>query len=296
VQIERLLRSPVAFRQDDCASEQIVARYEESLLMKLKSHGAIVTDYPGVSHSSVVQRALARRRPFTKGGKGYRDTLIWESVLELAESEGHPVVFIASDEDFGTKQGQLHGDLQDDIEERGLDKDRIVFFWSLRDFVSERIKPSLKTLQEVEIQLQDGSYPELNLLAWARENIPGLVADRSWEPQDLGLPVELRDPRPFSEVEVDRVDVLNVRAVPPDEILIEAAAEVECEWMVDVFRADYFVYSDIVSVGDYDWDTGDWLGFVVRAPELRFELTFNQKTKRVTSAEATGVWRPGTDP
>ena len=38
---------------------------------------------PQVSHADLVERDLSSRKPFSPTGKGYRDALIWESVVEL---------------------------------------------------------------------------------------------------------------------------------------------------------------------------------------------------------------------
>jgi hypothetical protein len=44
-----------------------------------------------VSHDAVVERALERRQPFdTAGHNGYRDALLWETVLELLRDESRP--------------------------------------------------------------------------------------------------------------------------------------------------------------------------------------------------------------
>ena len=61
--------------------------YPERFDQLLAHDGIIIDPYPDVSHQDVVQRDLERRRPFRisgKGSTGYRDTLIWESLVETA--------------------------------------------------------------------------------------------------------------------------------------------------------------------------------------------------------------------
>ena len=42
-----------------------------------------IIPYPSTSHKDLVSRDLARKRPFQESGKGYRDALIWESLLTI---------------------------------------------------------------------------------------------------------------------------------------------------------------------------------------------------------------------
>ena len=38
-------------------------------------------DYADISHADIVTRDLKRRKPFQQNGKGYRDTLLWETIV-----------------------------------------------------------------------------------------------------------------------------------------------------------------------------------------------------------------------
>jgi hypothetical protein len=78
--------------------------------------GYAILPYPAVDHRTVVARALARRRPFdAKGRNGYRDALIWETVLELARglSEGRVLLCTRNSKDFGERG--LHADLRAEV-------------------------------------------------------------------------------------------------------------------------------------------------------------------------------------
>jgi hypothetical protein len=69
----------------------------------------------------VVDRALACKRPFLEGEKGYRDTLIWLSLLEhikVTDSQDEIVFITANSKDFfesGSKD-TFHPDLITDIQ------------------------------------------------------------------------------------------------------------------------------------------------------------------------------------
>ncbi|MCS3442451.1 PIN domain-containing protein [Microbacterium phyllosphaerae] len=61
--------------------------------------GISVLPWPTVDHSSLVARATSRRPPFDDKGGGYRDSLVWESALQLAR-DGRDVVLVSNDKAF----------------------------------------------------------------------------------------------------------------------------------------------------------------------------------------------------
>ncbi len=80
--------------------------------------GFAILPYPDVPHREVAARALARRRPFDGlGHDGYRDALIWESVLALARTLPRAQIVLVSrnDKDFADVTGTLHADLRQDV-------------------------------------------------------------------------------------------------------------------------------------------------------------------------------------
>jgi hypothetical protein len=66
--------------------------------------GFVVEPYPDVSHAVLVERDLQRRLPFrasrARSSTGYRDVLIWLTVLDLAERyEDDEVLFVTNNSD-----------------------------------------------------------------------------------------------------------------------------------------------------------------------------------------------------
>jgi hypothetical protein len=117
-----------------------VTTYRESVQTLLKSLNGRILPYPNVPHSVLVSRALAPNKPFVPSGRGYRDALIWFSVLELARSCGQEIVFItANSEDFcqSKKDLTLHGDLLNDLKSCGIKGSRVRLLVSLAEFIQE---------------------------------------------------------------------------------------------------------------------------------------------------------------
>ncbi|WGT34681.1 PIN domain-containing protein [Pseudomonas atacamensis] len=83
-------------------------------------------EYEEVSHREVVARALTNKKPFSDGEKGYRDTLIWLSLvhhLKKTKYKGEVVFLTNNTSDFFEKKGSelaLHKDLVSDLNAHGI--------------------------------------------------------------------------------------------------------------------------------------------------------------------------------
>jgi hypothetical protein len=103
------------------AVAQRAAGIERGLRKQLEARGVLVAGFPAVDHADVVQRALDRRQPFDPRGKdGYRDTVLWETVLELGV-QGEEVILVSSDGRAfatGSESETLAGHLNQEFNER----------------------------------------------------------------------------------------------------------------------------------------------------------------------------------
>lgn len=101
-------------------------------------------DYSSIPHEEVVTRAMHQVRPFTAKEKGYRDTLIWLSLLDYLKENKitGTVAFVTSNvSDFFVKNDKdylLHSDLLEDIKAKDIQCE-IVPYVSLPSFVKENI-------------------------------------------------------------------------------------------------------------------------------------------------------------
>jgi len=267
--------------------EELVEEYRDMLLSRFEEVGATTIDYPDVPHQMVVQRALNGRKPFAPSGRGYRDTLIWETVLDLAQRPSEPIAFISNDRDFLNDEGNLHPDLVADMEARGLQSGRIVPFSSLEEFVDEQIKPTMEALEDILQRLAEGRYPELDLAEEITVRLPYSDAGREWEPAELGFPQEFETPTISSVQDVQNIRVLDVRELYSGEFLIRAEADADCEFDVFVYKPDYYAMSE--EEAPYIWDRG-WNPYYFAASvstwvHVEIEMTFDPDRAQVTSMQ-----------
>ena len=94
--------------------------------LQLKAKDFIETDAGWFN--DLVERAINHIKPFSdESDKGFKDTLLWKSILSLGERAGfkdHPVILISSNtRDFGnqSEKGKLHPSLEREAKIYGLD-------------------------------------------------------------------------------------------------------------------------------------------------------------------------------
>lgn len=93
------------------------SQYTARMRERMSTIGVTTLPLPDVSHSEVLARDLARRKPFAVSGKGYRDTLVWESLKELLQgmTQNDLVYFVTDNTADYYDDGALHPDLQAEI-------------------------------------------------------------------------------------------------------------------------------------------------------------------------------------
>ncbi len=163
--------------------EELCDRYRGLLVERIEAYGAILP-IPSVEHITLVKRDLGRRKPFSQDGRGYRDALIWHTIVEEEKEEGCIAVITANTKDF-MQQGELHPDLKFDPE-RHSGGDRLVFFQSIKDFCSDVVD----TYSDLEAQntrdallyeqVKSGQHPFV-LARWLRENVAMLLSAHQFD-------------------------------------------------------------------------------------------------------------------
>lgn len=103
---------------------QVVEEYEQHVRSLFNESQVVVAPLPQVDLSELVDRAIRRRRPFDDSGSGFRDSLIWETVIgELLANPVDGLVLISKDATaFWRSSGSpdLHSDLRKDMATRGV--------------------------------------------------------------------------------------------------------------------------------------------------------------------------------
>jgi len=146
--------------------DDAVIEYRTRLKARLEAIPARVLAIPSTEARSLLFRDLEERKPFDGSGRGLRDTLIWESILEECQAHSDEIVLVSNDRAFGSKTNEdgdpliLHADLQDDLKSRGILFDRISMYSSLHSFttsfLASKRKDGYREGQEIEGTVAEG--------------------------------------------------------------------------------------------------------------------------------------------
>jgi hypothetical protein len=160
-----------------------VSEYGRRLRGILKDgFGAIIVDLPKVSHAAVLERAISRRPPFDENGRGYQDTLLWLSLLELANSGRFTeIAFVSNNHrDFGSKEGSLSSSLQAEL--RGPRQPNILYFKTLPEAISRVFATPLPENYAVQTNGQIQRQLVASLRADILEGLQ-LILDEDFDPR-----------------------------------------------------------------------------------------------------------------
>jgi len=167
--------------------------YQDFLHHRLRELGATRLNYEGIGLENLIHRALGRRKPFdSKGRSGFRDAVLWETILKKAQEQSEQIVFVTRNaQDFGD-HGQLAKDLQEDLRRLGLSDERVKVCGGLALFAKEYAsglerrgasgvgrgpEPPCFGPERFFREAEDGIYAELNSVA----------EDRLREHEDIDL-------------------------------------------------------------------------------------------------------------
>lgn len=151
----------------------IVEAHEQYLRDRLTSVGAQLPALPhAATPEKLLERDLAGRRPFAASGKGFRDALNWETILELAAAPTTAQIFWVSrnSTDFGDGNG-LHPDLADELS----DPAQVVLIPTLADLFR---RPEFSTLiQDLAASLEELEAYLSPMLATTEDDVPAQTTD-----------------------------------------------------------------------------------------------------------------------
>ena len=235
----RSIDSPV----DGFDSKEETESFRKRLLSHLGMTESRIIDYPDTPHETLVKRATSRNRPFDDNGSGYRDALIWESVLELAQQVKGPIVLVTKDKDFREGSSNLHGDLIKDLERLGLPEDKVILATDLAGLVDQHVRPNLGKLPW-ESPLQFLARDGFNLADSIALILLGAFSGKEWEQPELGIPWEYESPTLDMIADVSGLTVLDVRQLNSSEVLVKVEANVIAEFVVLVYKPDWHTSDD----------------------------------------------------
>jgi hypothetical protein len=164
-----------------------VERYRRYVTDWLESKNALIVQLPQVPHADIIDRDLARQRPFQDSGAGYRDYLIWRTFLSEAEEFDGEALFVSANTKDFFDNGDLHKHLASDLRSLGI-AERVRAFPSLEALIDEYLQPRVDATKTLAQRLEEDREPGIPLRAYLSREILSALNRSDLSKELLDLP------------------------------------------------------------------------------------------------------------
>lgn len=246
---------------DEANKAQMIRDYPSILNKKLEDLGIKKLPYPNISHKEVVDRDLKRRRPFQKSGKGYRDALIWESILTIIDkTEDDPnVIFLNKNTHDFFEKGDLHPDLKQDLTLKGLKSESLKIYDNLNNAITNHIRPLQERIKELLDKFSGSSAIggidiKEYLLNSIEDDLNKILSDED-NCYTLGTNLYFENPE-FNELVDVSCEIKDIHYLTSDQIIVDVEASVLVNVEGYLHKADYPLIAEdkMPTIIDSDWN------------------------------------------
>ncbi|EKX90249.1 PIN domain-containing protein [Corynebacterium durum] len=234
----------------------------------LRSLGIKIAPLPKTPIGDILSRELENKKPFEVNergfSKGFRDTLIWETIKEHIRNNeaSRPFYFVSNNStDFADNERKLiHSTLLEELRTEGLAEVKWVpslseLFETIESIKSDtvsdnkytdNIEDELNTKEETHknfyIQCIDVANREI---LWQEINLPDKEYHGGVDIENLYLPPEIETARIDSiETDPDSLEINIHEELEGDEILFDANIDASITFFAYIYKADQYMISD----------------------------------------------------
>jgi hypothetical protein len=256
--------------------ETVRAAEESRLRTLVVEAGGLVPSLPTRRHTDIVERALARKQPFdTKGRNGYRDVLLWETVVELAAFDS-PIVFVARDKAAFFERADAARGLAQDLRReaaarcRGIEN--VELFFELADGLARslelaRQEAEIQKALEQQARADAAALVDLNNMLTQDEGFAELLADgvdealRYWDVTSELDAFGVRDADAYEAAidiveNIQHVTFTSAHVTENGEVLAEVEADVVASATLALHPSSATMLEDHPQVRIYDFGYG----------------------------------------
>ena len=180
---------------DSETAEELSQRYKKFIYRIVRLNKGLIPATPEINLNEIIERSIQRKKPFNKGDKGFRDTLLWLNVIDIVKKYSRVSFVSQNTNDFGDENGRLHSELKAELS-RHLPQDiNFFYFKSLHDFSSFMDKEREVSTLFFERAMQANKMKRFDMHDWLFLNLVGCLDgqdfdDASW----VGMPDSAEGP------------------------------------------------------------------------------------------------------
>jgi hypothetical protein len=284
----KYLGKKLAAPKVDQAAE--LSQYETSLRHRLQLAGSCILPLPSATHQQLLARELKRRKPFNANGKGHRDALIWETILEYAGK--HPserIAFVTSNVNDFCDKDKLHPDLVQDLKDGGLPADHVTVFTALQAFVDMEVMPRLPTPHKTFVEYTSANCPAFRLSDSLLRLMEDKLQHKEVDEGDLGLPQYYENPTIRGIYEPTDIEILSEHRTKEKQRVIEIRASVECQLDAYIDKSEYGCFDPDHRPYAEDWNETFMEADFEEVLEIEAYTTFDEKEGDLVDLEVTDI-------
>ncbi len=220
--------------------------FEKRFQERLLEAGIEELPLPSTSHEILVNLDMKNRKPFGGKGSGYRDAMIWFSVLERAKLAKETVAFLTKNHhDFAKSKEEcnvLHEDLVADVSREGLSEDSIMLVNSLSDFNKDHVQSRMSPMNDLALLLISEEHESLSLrdlMDWEMDQALLEISD-SINPSAMGLSEEVTSCEYIGGASL--MDIVNVEAksMGGNQVLLSIDAYMYADFLLEIDNHNEF--------------------------------------------------------
>ncbi len=264
-----------------------VGWYQRYMKEKLNAIGAVIVPYPNSPHEIVSRRAIEKRKPFDDRGSGYRDALIWLTILDLIKAESTNLTLVTANRRDFCEGTALHPDLIKDLDALGVDSAVISLFVSLEEANQRLILPHLQRLDELIDLIGKEAFDPFSLQGWAEMDLKDLLRDGDYGHDLVGLEPHHGSARVNTRgFSLNTVTVDDVRRLASGDVLVSARASINAEVGVSADGEDYERHKDVREIFGNEPIGSGWADAdIPTKADVEFTLILENTSFKVLSAE-----------
>ncbi|VVM48051.1 hypothetical protein PS662_00640 [Pseudomonas fluorescens] len=272
----------------EATSHESVNSYDLKSVLVDRAECLEIVEYEGISQTLIAERAMLKIRPFRENEKGFRDTLIWISLLDYLKENriAGDVFFITGNtSDFmGANKGCFHDDLLQDITSKQL-LCNLQLVTSLQEFLRGHVDSHEHALDRNKAENEFSRYLEENavqFLQHVESRLASVLSERLFS--NVGI---LANSSPITAEIVEGLEdfyFVKTEDLGNNEVYVSCLFELRIvELKIDMSAREFENHRDLILSSDsvYDADQSHGIATVIMyvRPGFLASFTYNQVTE-----------------
>lgn len=268
---------------DDFLTFKKYENYHDALLRRIFDLGIKILFTPEVGHTEIIDRAYAKKKPFSNSSElGYKDYLIWKSILKLASYVGDIVFISENKKDFSSRsKNSFHEDYLDDIQALSIDSSRFKYYSSMFEFISSVVRPMKDMKQEIVNIFSDAERVDSDIKPF----IKSFMENSQMDEFEHILPSVYEDITLTIVEEIYSVKLVDTKVFTSQSPIAVVECKMSCafDFMIPKFELELLDEKKYPIIFNADWNkytafAGDSLDVVAQ-----FYMAYDEENKDVTS-------------